>query len=495
MDTNIEAGLRISDFKIIKGLGTGGMGIVYLAKQVSLNRLVALKVIGPTIGDPRARARFRREAQAVALLKHSGIATVHYAGQDDKLCYMATEYIDGSTLRQVFSRLAAARDTTITLDYVLQQTQDDVEKQEIRFDVASSESDDLLILSESESGDENSLSAEAERIIRSNEYIRRCCEIVRDAAFALDHAHNNGVVHRDFKPLNLMLDQKGGVHIIDFGVARFRDDISLSHTGALVGTPMYMSPEHITGRVNIDHRSDIFSLGIVLYEALTLRPPYSAQTREGIFRQIATKAMPPVSARNRAVSRKLEAVVHKAIARDPGERYSSAEALAQDLQRVIAGKSITARPYHYRFDNREIEAERPHSILIAAVILAIMGFALTWDAIFSLFGIRPYIQAATFLFIVGLWMMWTARALTLAKRMSVFSTVTLSIILGLPSFMHRYVISPEEYTRDKLQYYSFYVFSVASIILVVVCFLPRTRRWFRLARTLRTEYARQTRRR
>ena len=217
---------------------------------------------------------------------------------------------------------------------MLQQTQDDVEKQEIRFDVASSESDDLLILSESESGDENSLSAEAERIIRSNEYIRRCCEIVRDAAFALDHAHNNGVVHRDVKPENLMLDQKGGVHIIDFGVARFRDDISLSHTGALVGTPMYMSPEHITGRVNIDHRSDIFSLGIVLYEALTLRPPYSAQTREGIFRQIATKAMPPVSAQEPGRLTETGSGRSQGDCQRPGERYPTAEAFAQDLARV-----------------------------------------------------------------------------------------------------------------------------------------------------------------
>src|SRR3954471_23063893 len=110
MDTTFEAGVRINDFKILKTLGTGGMGIVFLARQVSLNRRVALKVLGPMIDDPRARARFRREARAVALLKHPAIAEVYYAAQDDKVCYMATEYIDGATLRQVLNRLASVRD-------------------------------------------------------------------------------------------------------------------------------------------------------------------------------------------------------------------------------------------------------------------------------------------------------------------------------------------------------------------------------------------------
>ena len=109
MEVNLEAGIRINDFKVIRSLGTGGMGIVYLARQVSLDRLVALKVLGPMIDDRKARARFRREARAVARLKHPGIAEVYYAGQDDKVCYMGTEYIDGATLRQVLNRLASRR--------------------------------------------------------------------------------------------------------------------------------------------------------------------------------------------------------------------------------------------------------------------------------------------------------------------------------------------------------------------------------------------------
>ena len=180
MDTNLEAGIRISDFKIIKILGAGGMGIVYLAKQVSLNRLVALKVLGPTIDDRRARNRFRRECQAVAMLDHPGIAAVYYAAQDETMCYMATEYICGSSLRQVFDRLAATEDATITLDSLLQQPPDEVEKRELLFDAASGVSDELLILGES--SDAAPLTPEAEHIIRTKSYVRRCCEIVRDAA-------------------------------------------------------------------------------------------------------------------------------------------------------------------------------------------------------------------------------------------------------------------------------------------------------------------------
>src|SRR3954469_6622522 len=113
----------------------------------------------------------------------------------------------------------------------------------------------------------------------SPDYIRRCCEIVRDAALALAHAHERGVTHRDIKPENLLLDRQGLVHLIDFGLARFFEDVSLTNTGALVGTPMYMSPEQISGHIKIDHRTDVYSLGLVLYELLILRRPMIAATR------------------------------------------------------------------------------------------------------------------------------------------------------------------------------------------------------------------------
>ena len=440
MDTNFEAGVRINDFKIMKSLGTGGMGIVYLARQVSLNRPVALKILGPMIDDPKARARFRRETRAVALLKHSGIAEVYYAAQDDKLCYMATEYIDGATLRQALNRLASARDARLTLDALVQpHGEEEAEKREIRFDLASDEHDDQVTLDDDESGKEGPVTPEAEWLMATKDYIRRCCAIVRDAALALDHAHQKGVTHRDIKPENLMLDRQGGVHVIDFGVARFRDDVSLSSTGALVGTPMYMSPEHITGRVNIDHRSDIYSLGIVLYELLTLRCPHSAPTREGILRQIVNKAMPPVGWRNRGVSRDLEAVVHKATARDPDERYQTAGEVAEDLQRYLHGEAVIAQPYRYKLDRREITNGRPTSVTVASsLLIALSAFMVLF--LYAKFTtpaanetIYQKISLPIILIIMIILCLWTAFGIAVASRPHIWlvriMTIFMSIVL------------------------------------------------------------------
>jgi serine/threonine protein kinase len=151
--------------------------------------------------------------------------------------------------------------------------------------------------------------------------------------------------------------------LIDFGLARFYEDVTLTNTGALVGTPMYMSPEQVTGRIELDHRTDIYSLGLVLYEMLTLGRPFSSPTRESMLRQIVTKAMIPLSWKNRAVPRDLESVVHKATAKDPDDRYQSALAFAEDLRCVLSRGSIAARPYRYKLDGRDIAAERPRGIM------------------------------------------------------------------------------------------------------------------------------------
>jgi hypothetical protein len=151
--------------------------------------------------------------------------------------------------------------------------------------------------------------------------------------------------------------------VIDFGVARFYDGATLTQTGALVGTPMYMSPEQVAGRINVDHRSDIYSLGLVMYELLTLRRPIHAPTREAILRRVVTKPMIPVSWKNKAVPR---CVVHKAIAKDPDERYQHATDLADDLQQYLHGQPVMADPYRYKFDEREIVAERPWTITATA---------------------------------------------------------------------------------------------------------------------------------
>jgi serine/threonine protein kinase len=206
-------------------------------------------------------------------------------------------------------------------------------------------------------------------------YIRRCCELVRNVALALSHAHQRGVIHRDIKPENILLDKDGCVHLIDFGLARFFEDVTVTKTGALVGTPMYMSPEQVTGRLNVDNRTDIYSLGIIFYELLTLRRPYAATTREGLFRQIVTKPAPPVSWKNRAVSRDIESIVHKAIAKDPDDRYPTVDSMLDDITAVFNGTPVKAPPYLYKFNNQEVLLSRPRAVTGVALYFF---FGLIW---------------------------------------------------------------------------------------------------------------------
>ncbi|MCH8149244.1 MAG: peptide-methionine (R)-S-oxide reductase MsrB, partial [Planctomycetes bacterium] len=363
----LEADVQIGDFRIEERLGAGGMGIVYRARQISLNRIVALKVLGNALTRSSDVVRFQREAQAAARLNHPNIATVHFVGQDDQVCYMAIEYIDGPSLGRIIRCLATAGDPKLNLDSVVQTIeQAEPRAPTIRFDRATATlgSEDAAACQEY---DLDKITAEAEQLAQTTTHIRRCCELVRDAAKALSHAHGKSVVHRDIKPENLLLDKDGQVHIIDFGIARFFEDATVTQTGALVGTPMYMSPEQVTARLDVDHRTDIYSLGLVLYELLTLGPAMLAPTREGILRNIATKALAPVSSKNPAVSQDLEGVVHKATARDPDERYQTADEFAGDMQDWLNGKPVAAKPYRHKMDLSEIEATRPRSVLAMSV--------------------------------------------------------------------------------------------------------------------------------
>ena len=296
---SIEYGVRIGDFRLEKQLGAGGMGIVYQALQLSLNRVVALKVLGGSLHRQEDIARFRREAQAVAKLNHPFIASVYFVGQDQYICYMAIEYIDGMPLRSLIDRLVARSDPASGIDSILEETEPaESAAESIRFDELEARNSQQPVPDPSRGGTVM-IPTKDYRPQCTPEHVRRCCEIVRDVALALAHAHERGVIHRDIKPENLMIDRQGKPHIIDFGVARFYEDMTLTNTGALVGTPMYMSPEQITGRIKLDHRTDIFSLGLVLYEMLTLRRPISASTREGVLRQIATKEIEPITRENR----------------------------------------------------------------------------------------------------------------------------------------------------------------------------------------------------
>jgi serine/threonine protein kinase len=499
---SLEANVQIGDFRIEKRLGAGGMGIVYLARQLSLNRLVALKVLGTALTDRTDIARFQREAQAIARLNHPGIAGVYFVGQDGEICYLAMEYIDGMSLREVIKQLSSLERHFQSIDDVLQATSLGGEAPEVRFDGPT-----LTYTAEPAVNEKpvepGGLAAEVKRLISSAEHIRRSREIVRDTAIALAHAHERGVIHRDIKPENILLDRHGKPHLIDFGLARFFEDVTLTNTGALVGTPMYMSPEQVTGRIELDHRTDIYSLGLVLYEMLTLRKPFVSPTREGILRQIVTKAIVPLTWKNRAVSRDLESVVHGAMAKDPDERYQTATALADDLQQSLRGEPVSATPYQYRFDDTTLIAERPRGVtfvsfevfLVACVFISSLFGNLRELIILFRHGnyISSHLYSVPFYASLICCRYWLGRGLMKGlniARLSIiigFGILTLfiskKIVVGLYSF------NVEIYITQFIYWHLFILFF--SLLPIYVLLHRRTRDWFRLAARLRSEHKQQ----
>jgi serine/threonine protein kinase len=510
----LETDVKIGDFRIETCLGAGGMGIVYRARQVSLDRVVALKVLGAALIREADRARFQREAQAVAKLNHPGIADVYFIGQDRQVCYMAMEFIDGLTLRRVIDRLAASHDAALTIDLALGQGyHEETGVREERFDLPTVDyRGGAERPREVEPAGPGWLTPDARQLIVSRSHIRRCCEVAVEVALALAHAHERGVVHRDIKPENILIDRQGRVHLIDFGVAHFFEDASLTNTGALVGTPMYMSPEQVSGHLALDHRTDIYSLGMVLYELLALARPIAAPTREGVLRQIVTKPMSPASWYNPSIPRDLEGVLHKATAKDPDDRYPTASDFAADLRRWLEGKPVTALPYRYRLDPREIKAERPAGVtaLTFAHFLAsaMCAFSVLASIYMSLFlsteefhksigasGVDDSsVQALRFEFVKGIFRMavWSVAFLVIGLGLFAAYRWARWISMAVSSALAIWALF--EMIREFPRSHGSWVFGFDVVLFAfsvsTIAYLWRrsVRDWFRLAARLRAEH-------
>jgi WD40 repeat protein/serine/threonine protein kinase len=339
-------GETLGDFRILREVGRGGMGIVYEAEQISLGRRVAVKVLpmAATL-DPRQLQRFHNEARAAACLHHPNIVPVHFVGSERGVHFYAMQFIDGQPLSGVIAELqrrserdraqgaacAAGPPTTpYASDAAGAPTTPYAPGMETPPSAAATAPVALL---STEGG------------ARSREHFRRVAELMAQAAEALDHAHQMGVVHRDVKPGNLLLDDHGHLWVADFGLALFRQgDAGLTMTGDLVGTLRYMSPEQaLANRVVLDHRTDVYSLGATLYELLTLRPVVTGGDRQEVLRQIALEEPRPPRQLDRAVPPELETIALKALQKSPAERYASAGELAADLRRFLKDEPIRAR--------------------------------------------------------------------------------------------------------------------------------------------------------
>ena len=278
----------LGEFRIIRELGRGGMGVVYEAEQTTLHRHVALKVLRfGAVADEDAMNRFRREAETVARLHHTNIVPIFAVGCERGVHYYAMQYIAGRSLADV---LAESQRTG------------------------------------------NPVSAE---------------DVSRwglQAAEALAHAHQRGVIHRDIKPSNLLLDPDGVVWLTDFGLAKRMDEATLTVHGTLMGTPRYMSPEQAASlQQPVDRRTDLYSLGASLYELATGRPLFESAMPHVVIAQILTEEPARPRQIRPALPRDLETVILTCLAKEPLKRYQSAQALASDLRAVLEGRPIQAR--------------------------------------------------------------------------------------------------------------------------------------------------------
>ncbi len=364
---------RLGDYRILREIGRGGMGVVYEAEQESLGRRVALKVLSAgSMLDPKQIRRFEREARAAAKLHHTNIVPVFGVGHHDGHHYFVMQFITGLGLDVVLDDLRRLRQPksganpgavpAAASSRIASLTAGDVARSLVagRFAAVApgagsvTEPFDGLdsAVSRTRSSDPPADSGSSPAIIPGSselsassdpdrEFYRSVARIGIQVAEALEYANRQGILHRDVKPSNLLLDNHGNVWVADFGLAKTAEADDLTHTGDILGTIRYMAPERFSGRC--DARSDVYSLGLTLYELVALKPAFEASDRHRLMERVLHEEPERLKKLAPRVPRDLETIVAKATAREPAARYATAGALAEDLKRFVEDRPIRAR--------------------------------------------------------------------------------------------------------------------------------------------------------
>ncbi|MBU0703780.1 MAG: protein kinase, partial [Chloroflexi bacterium] len=291
------SGTRLGKYEIQAEIGRGGMGAVYKGYDPTLGRYVAVKVLAPhLVWEQEFVERFLREARAAARLKHTNVVTIHDVGQEAGWYYFVMEYLEGPTLTTIVQERGALPP------------------------------DEAL-------------------------------SILRLLADALDYAHSRGLVHRDVKPGNVIVDPAGQATLTDFGIARAARETRLTATGAIIGTPEYMSPEQAKG-LAVDARSDQYSLAVVAYEVLSGKVPFEAESTLALLHKIVYDPLPPIREIQPDLPVGVEAVLKKALAKDPGDRYEDVSTFVEALGRALAGEEVVKKPTLLLRPEAPVEPER-----------------------------------------------------------------------------------------------------------------------------------------
>ena len=335
----------LGEFRIVREIGRGGMGVVYEAEQTAMHRHVALKVLHPSVtSSRRAVERFQREARAAGQLHHTNVVPVYSMGEEHGVWFYAMELVSGLPLDQVIDNVR-------------------------RFAQAPAGGIGSAIGFSTHPG--------------SRAHFERVALAFAGVAEGLEAAHAAGIVHRDVKPSNLVLDPAGTLRLMDFGLARVADDATATRTGELLGTPSYMSPEQVEGRVAaIGARTDVYALGATLYEVLALRAPFEGDSVPAILAQIRNAEPPSLRRLDARIPRDLETIVQKSMEKDPARRFASADEMAHDLRRFAEGGTIRAR--RIGAVGRAWRLVKRHRALSAvagaAIALAVLAGVLALDA-------------------------------------------------------------------------------------------------------------------
>jgi len=309
-------------FKILRQIGHGGFGAVFLANQVSLNREVALKVISDVRGSKgKSLERFKRESKILAKISHPNIVPIYEVGQHGPYSYFAMEYVKGASLDKILSSIRNAKP--------------DEKASNVMHKCLEAQAS---IYENNLSEDDNSSRAEID-----TDYIVEISRIIVSIASALEYAHNKGILHRDIKPSNILIASDGTAKLVDFGLAKGQTQETITITGEFFGTPSYVSPEQIRKPDTVDCRSDVFSLAATYYECLTLHPPFGGDTVNETLTQVISREAVPPKKYCPGLSTDFNSVLLHALEKSPEDRYQTAGDFVADIRNILEFKPITAK--------------------------------------------------------------------------------------------------------------------------------------------------------